>query len=334
VALYPLDGNAQDVSGKGNHGTPSGAVPASGLFGGAYLFDGDQDYIDIGNLDISGTEMTISAWTKANTFDSDGDRFVTKAYGPTGPEHYWMLGLYESGGRKVRGRVKAAGSTITFIASAGTVQTGVWTHTAMTYDGSFINLYKDGELVDTTPKSGELNTDPTVAALIGSNPGGYGDFDGLIDDVSIWNRSLSPAEILELNSSGTPVSCNSTNATNATNLNQTAVQMLTSANSGNIDFRFTYPLSASKGMARTEISEFQVRSAVPLAAIHKNITYLADRIRSNDPYDLGPECGRYMANEITILNNTIIRFAVNLTENGQYVYQFAFDTTVSGSCYQ
>jgi hypothetical protein len=121
---------------------------------------------------------------------------------------------------------------------------------------------------------------------------------------------------------------------NTTGTNLTEVNMTVSANRNDIDFRFSYPLSASKGTARTDVSQFQVRSPVPLAAIHQNITYLAQQIRDNDPYWLGPDCGLYMANEITVLNDTIIRFAVNISENEQFAYRFAFDTTVFGSCYQ
>ena len=93
---------AQDLSGRNNHGTlkngpswnPSGAD--KGL-----SFDGNNDYVDLGNLNVSGDRITLSAWIKADRFNhlsmEDG-RIISKARGVSESDHYWMLSTcYQSG---------------------------------------------------------------------------------------------------------------------------------------------------------------------------------------------------------------------------------------------
>ena len=72
VAYYPLNENANDESGNGNHGIISGAVLATDRFAhqnSAYVFDGIDDYIELPNsMDIIDTEFTVSAWIKPDDY--------------------------------------------------------------------------------------------------------------------------------------------------------------------------------------------------------------------------------------------------------------------------
>ncbi len=73
VAHYPLDGNADDASGNGNHGTlngPSEAEDCLGTPGAAYYFDGINDYINIGNQVKPPFPISISVWVKWDSGDS------------------------------------------------------------------------------------------------------------------------------------------------------------------------------------------------------------------------------------------------------------------------
>ena len=71
----------------------------------------------------------------------------------------------------------------------------VWTHAAVTYDGSSMRIYQDGVEVGSTTKSGSLDTNGTVPVWIGRNPDGYGPFDGAIDDVRIYNTAVTHQDI-------------------------------------------------------------------------------------------------------------------------------------------
>ncbi len=79
---------------------------------------------------------------------------------------------------------------------------GVWYHLAATYDGSFIRLYVNGVMESSLAKTGNLRAFPAATKLsMGSwpNPGNdFRRFSGNIDEVSIWNKALSPAQINNL----------------------------------------------------------------------------------------------------------------------------------------
>ena len=184
----------EDSSGNGNTGTLYNSPtwrPVSGKIDGALEFDGVNDYIDLGNLDVYGNELTISAWFKADDFEGHA-RIISKATGIGTQNHYWMLSEYNN---KLRFRLKTDGITDTIVASTGVLSVGVWTHAAAVYDGSFMILYKDGVEVGRIPKTGVISANSTIPVWIGRNPGNYSPFDGMIDDVRIYNRALEASEI-------------------------------------------------------------------------------------------------------------------------------------------
>ena len=73
---------------------------------------------------------------------------------------------------------------------------GQWQHIAVTYDGLAITVYLDGEPTATTDAPGTLNNDPGVLRF-GANPGGGGGrfFNGLLDDIAVYDKALSEEEI-------------------------------------------------------------------------------------------------------------------------------------------
>jgi len=214
ISYWPFDINANDNQGS-NDGIVNGAthLPSDGKFGGAFSFDGVNDYIDIGPMNIvagSGNNgLTIAIWFKADSLidpaqadSACGPRLISKATGFIAESnHYWMLGFCDS---KLRFRLKTEGTTTTLIASNGTLQTSVWTHAAVTYDGTTMRLYKDGVLERSISKSGTISTSNSVSANIGRNPDGSYHYNGLLDDARIYNRALSQSEIQDLFNINTP----------------------------------------------------------------------------------------------------------------------------------
>ena len=69
-----------------------------------------------------------------------------------------------------------------------------WTHLAATYDGRTLRMFVNGVLVGAEPMSGALITSGNVLSIGGSVVWG-GHFEGLIDEVRIYNRALAPGEI-------------------------------------------------------------------------------------------------------------------------------------------
>jgi hypothetical protein len=191
-----------------NHGTlVNGPIwqPGSGRIGGALELDGSDDRVDIGNMDVTGGDgLTIALWMRADDFGVDDARLVSKAAGTGEADHYWMLSTFVGGALRVR--LKAGGSTATLVSSAGVITAGLWYHVAATYNGSTLRLFKDGLEIAAVGKSGTVDTNPAVPVALGDQPQGGRPFDGLLDDVFVYNTALTGAELQQLMQLGDPPS--------------------------------------------------------------------------------------------------------------------------------
>ena len=168
---------ANDQAG-GQHGEITGALAAqpgapNGITGTAARFDGRNDYVDVGRMDVTGNRLTILAWINVNHFGAGDGRIISKATGTWTSQHYWMLSTYNSSGNnRLRFRLRTQGSTSTLIASSGSLTTDQWIFAAAVYDGSSMRLYKNGIQVGSRSKSGDINTNSDVPVYIGDNPPG------------------------------------------------------------------------------------------------------------------------------------------------------------------
>jgi hypothetical protein len=173
--------------------------PSNGKIRGALAFDGADDRVDLGTIDVKGDDgLTIAFWFKADDFDMQDARFVSKATGVENDQHYWMVSTFEGGA--LRFRLKTDRLTDVLISNPGEIQPHQWYHVAVTYDGSNMRIYKNAVEIAGREKSGNIDINPSVFAAIGNQPSGAGNrpFDGLLDDVRIYNRALSTSEIRNL----------------------------------------------------------------------------------------------------------------------------------------
>ena len=203
VGYWPLNEGTGtvtlDASGHGHTGTLVNGPQWTN--GPALDFDGVNDYVDVGFLDVPGSALTLAAWIYpedlANCVANDC-RIISKATGTAEADHTFMLSTIQSGAdSRLRFRLKTDGVTATLIASSGNLPEDTWVHVAALYDGSAMLLYLDGIQVGSTGKTGSLSTNPAVPVWIGANPLTATDrpWDGAIDEVRIYDRALSPAEI-------------------------------------------------------------------------------------------------------------------------------------------
>jgi hypothetical protein len=200
VAHWPLDETsglmASDIV-SGFDGTLVGGpiwLPTGGRVGGALAFDGADDYVDIGTIDIpAGNGMTVALWLRPDAVSSMA-RLISKATGTAEQDHYWMVSMF---GTALRFRLKAGGSTSTLLTQQNLLVAGRWYHVACTYDQSAMRIYVNGAPLVSLPKTGMLDVNPAVTAAIGDQPPGAGDdpFAGVIDDVRLYQRALSEMEI-------------------------------------------------------------------------------------------------------------------------------------------
>lgn len=203
---------AHDVSSNNNHGTINIASGGSqntvgtcssgnateawyngqeGVFNGSLSFDGTDDYIDLGN-DSSIRDFTdqisVSAWAKYNAYGGGGQSYSVIAV--KGSPWTFLLENYAS---KIRFRVTVGGLDRN-AADSEIHELNRWYHFVGTYDGANIKIYKDGELVGTTPITGNLAVND-VTAKIGTYQGTNYNFNGQIDDVRIYNYALTQEQI-------------------------------------------------------------------------------------------------------------------------------------------
>ena len=224
IAHWTFEGGSSqvlDVSGNRNYGEVEDDATqgsASGKIGYAAEFVDSGDMISLGTIDIDdgGTAvdtMTITAWVKADSFLSgySDNRIISKANVETGEsDHYWMVSTIEQSGKVyLRFRLKTGGTTSTLIAndSGDDLSTGTWYHVAAVYDGARMRLYLDGVERESTAKTGDVDNGTSKKVAIGNHPETATDkhWDGLIDDVRIYNRALSTYELFVLATVVTPV---------------------------------------------------------------------------------------------------------------------------------
>jgi hypothetical protein len=181
---------AVDDSGSGNTGTLANATrTASGRFGRALSFNGTNALVtvaDSASLDLTNA-MTFSAWVNPSNLSSWRTILLKEA--PSGLAY----GLYASNGSRPEAYIRIGGLDI---GQAGTsaLPTNTWTHVAATYDGATLRLYINGTQVATRAIGGSVAA-TTGALRIGGNLfwGEY--FAGLIDEVRVYARVLTAAEI-------------------------------------------------------------------------------------------------------------------------------------------
>jgi hypothetical protein len=191
-----------DASGRRNTGTIMGASRTTGFYGRALSFDGQDDWVtvaDSASLDLT-TGMTLSAWVKADALGANWRTVVIKER--SDQLAYALYANTDAG--------KPSGHVFTDrdngLAGPVGLAEGGWSHVATTWDGSTLRLFVDGAEAASMPLTGPSITS-TGALRIGGNAIWGEWFDGQIDEVRVYNRALTPAELLA--DRDTPISAGS-----------------------------------------------------------------------------------------------------------------------------
>ncbi len=180
-----------DASGNANTGTISGATwNTNGKYGKALHFDGVNDRVVINaspSLNLS-TAMTLEAWVITGTSQSGWRTIIVHE-----PVAYYLHASNNSGALRPAGGGIFNGSE-TYIGAPTSIPLSTWTHLALTYDGAMLRLYVNGTQVANKVRTAPIQTNSSPITIGGN--GAYGEyFKGRIDEVRIYNRALSAAEI-------------------------------------------------------------------------------------------------------------------------------------------
>ncbi len=202
VGYWPMDegsgSSTNDLSGNSNKGTWNGSTTNGSYYTagkvGVYagIFDGTSTYMsaaDAASLNPT-TAMTFSFWLYT--------------FGNTSPDGY-MAPLRKNDSAGYMPRINGLTFDMAGIGSfhrntGGTLPINTWTFFAMTYDGAVVTNYVNGVSAATTAVTSTINAAGSALYIGGRMAGGTNNevFNGYIDDTRVYNRSLSPAEIVAL----------------------------------------------------------------------------------------------------------------------------------------
>ena len=181
------------------NGTTSGWT--TGMIGGALAFDGVSNYVSLNSSQVSLTnDFSVSTWINPRNASGYGVFFCVRSMYQQSGFKFWV----DSNDLIAEGQTAAGWNQVYF--GVGQIQNNNWYHVVFVYDKSTVLVYLNG--VNLAPAYGGnpnwggdfvMNpTEPTrIGAENGAGPVGFY-FDGVVDDLRVYNRTLSPAEILAL----------------------------------------------------------------------------------------------------------------------------------------
>jgi uncharacterized repeat protein (TIGR01451 family) len=209
VAWWSGDDTPRDIAG-GNDGTLNGGMGYDlGKVLNGFSLDGTDDFVsapDSAGLSPTGS-ISIDAWVNPGTLvaDTNGRTIVSKYDTATAGDFSYLLRMNNSG--QILFAVHGPGVEKRSVVTPGAITAGVFTHIAATFDNTTdeIKVYING--VDTAAPLEGLSTsitsinDSTTPVRIGALKEGAslaGFFDGVIDEVEIFNVALTPAQVLDI----------------------------------------------------------------------------------------------------------------------------------------
>ncbi len=191
IAHYPFTGNADDVSGNALHGQSNGAllVPdQNGIPQSAYYFNGGAQHILVANSPLLNFQdaITVSCWFKANALP-EKETFLL-SHGSW--QNRWKISVTPE--KYLRWTVNTL-SGVADLDAAVPLETDLFYHVAVSYDGALLALYLNGELNSYKTLSGKIRTTALPFLMGQMIPGDANyNFKGVMDAVKIFNYALTP----------------------------------------------------------------------------------------------------------------------------------------------
>ncbi len=223
VGWWSGDGDANDISGFDNDGGLfNGAGHDIGRVGQAFSFDGLDDVVRIGSQaehNVQTGNFSLEAWVNLRNY-AVGSSFIAGKELCAGPSIYAM---YVSNGGAPSMRLNNS-SSASFFASGpvGGVGLNQWHHLVGTREGNTLRMYLDGVEVGSTALSGSFDAQG-ASFSIGERPDGLAEScrsltNGLIDEVTLYDRALASAEVESIFNAGAGGKLKQSATLNGTNL--------------------------------------------------------------------------------------------------------------------
>lgn len=221
IAYFPFNNSAEDYSGFSNHGTQHGAVASvADRFGNpcsALSFDGVSGYIEVptsSSLESPKNTLTITVWYKLTNINSDNYWLTVMCKG-TGNQELYSNPQYRLQVQQNKFiQTNTCSQIIPSISSTISMSTGftlcdvnldrhffepgVWHFYAITYDGATVKSFMDGKKVFENSYAQNLEPNKSPLYIGMDEPGAIEYFNGAMDELKIFNVSLSEKEIAEI----------------------------------------------------------------------------------------------------------------------------------------
>ena len=195
VAYFPFNGNADDHSGRDHHGTNFGASLSPDRFGSsneAMLFNGTSSHIEVqqhNDFDIK-NKLTLSCWLRHDANPASCEDILTK-----GTDAYGLMFACNGSGEI---GFNLFTNSESFLSSGVKPLSGYWYHVAAVYDGISQRIYINGVLKNEISRSGVIHTNNNLLMMGWRTADGHSFYNGLLDEVRVYNRAFLPSEVPSL----------------------------------------------------------------------------------------------------------------------------------------
>ena len=188
-----------DLSGYGNHGEVHGASWVSGVSGPALFFDGRDDYVEVPHSTSLGitSDLTVCAWVRFRAGGTINPRILSKLAHNGGSYEPGYEILTDGTSRKRKWRFRASVEREA-LATQGEINENEWYFLVGVRKADSMYIYQDGTLVGSRRAATGLSPGTLPLCIGRKSVPGYDQFKGGIDEVRIYSRALSEAEIRDL----------------------------------------------------------------------------------------------------------------------------------------
>lgn len=191
----PLGTTTPDVSGLGNHSyLRGGTTSVAGKFGQARDLDGTDDAIQLPfaeSLAVGAGDFTAMAWIKYGA--STANQAIFWGYNINEFSQFWLRA--EPGDTRIRGLITTGGKTAV-VATTKAYNDNAWHHVALQRKALTLSIWVDGaQVASVASPEGSVSPGRPFKMFVGQRIDGAHHFDGSLDEVRIYKRALTAAEI-------------------------------------------------------------------------------------------------------------------------------------------